>query len=98
MHLCYFSNEKQKDRFWELTDHRTVHLNNCFNRSKGFVAVCVHVCLCVKEVMQCASLWLDRGELTGLVANPIILSFDQSKTTAFKLFNGRLNGKLQCTL
>lgn len=37
MHLCYFFNEKQKGH----TDHRKVHLNNCFNRSKGFVFVCV---------------------------------------------------------
>lgn len=46
----------------------------------------------------CAHLWLDRGELTGPVANPIILSSDQSNTTAFRLFNGRVNFKLQCTL
>lgn len=37
MHLCYFFNEKQKGH----TDHRKVHLNNCFNRSKGFVFVCM---------------------------------------------------------
>lgn len=88
MHLCYFPNEKQEDRFWELTGQRTVHLNNCFNRSKGFMCGCVCVGACVCGIMQCASLWLDRGELTGLVANPVIPSSDQSDTTAFKLFNG----------
>lgn len=68
-----------------------VHLNNCFNRSKGFICACECVC----EVMQCASLPSDRGELTGLVANPVILSFGQSNTAAFKLVNGRVDSKIQ---
>lgn len=85
MHLCYFSNERQEDRFWELRGRRTVHLNNCLNRSKGFMCVCA--------AMRCESLWLDRGELTGLVVNPVILSSDQSNTRAFKLFNGNIRVK-----
>lgn len=51
MHLRYFPNEKQEDGFRELTAHQTVHLNNCFNRSKGFT--CVDMCVFVCEVMQC---------------------------------------------
>lgn len=43
-----------------------------------------YVCACYNV----QALWLGRGELTGLVAKPVILSSDQSNTTAFKLFNG----------
>lgn len=41
---------------------------------------------------------VGQGELTGLVANPVILSSDQSNTTAFKLSYGKVNFELQCTL
>lgn len=39
---------------------------------------------------------VGQGELTGLVENPVILSSDQSNTTAFKLFNGK--GKFETSM
>lgn len=76
MYLCYFSNEKQKDRFWELSEHRAVHLNNCFTDQRD---LCVSVC----GRMQHHAMCMLAEELTDLLANPIILSSDQSNKTVF---------------
>lgn len=58
-----------------------MHLNNCSNRSGGLT------CAGVFWRMRSGYEKLDRREVTGLAANPVILPSDQSHTAAFKSFH-----------
>lgn len=49
MHLRYFANEKQEDRSGgsSCPESGAVHLNNCFNPTKGLTCVCLYMCVCM---------------------------------------------------
>lgn len=69
----------KKDRFGELSEHSAVHLNNCFTDQRD---LCGPVCVAECDVTQRCML---AQALTGLLANPLILSSDQSNKTFFKI-------------